>query len=238
MQCPTDHDTDTLVSLSHIQHDYLLNGCRLPVLRDISLIIRRGDTCSITGPSGSGKSTLLNLLGLLDRPSSGCLHFAGTDMSCASSDERARIRNRQIGFIFQAFHLLPRLSALDNVALPLSYRAVPRNVARQAAMRQLQRVGLGSHAQHRPDELSGGQCQRVAIGRALVGNPALIVADEPTGNLDQTTADEIIDLLLELNHEHRVTLVMVTHDDALAARLGRRLHMDGGRLFESVARHA
>jgi putative ABC transport system ATP-binding protein len=200
----------------------------------VDFTLQRGDTCAVVGASGSGKSTLLNILGLLERPAGGQVEFSGQDVMTASADTLAHWRNRHLGFIFQSFNLLPRLSALDNVALPLLYRNHTREAARALAAEQLQAVGLTHRAQHRPADLSGGQRQRVAIARALVGKPALILADEPTGNLDQHCANDILELLLGLNHDHQVTLVMVTHDASLAQRFGRRIEVSEGRLQERV----
>lgn len=194
-----------------------------------------GESCAIVGASGSGKSTLLNILGLLDRPDSGAYRFAEHDIFSVDGDRLAAIRNRLIGFVFQSFNLLPRLNALDNVALPLSYRGMPRREALERAEAMLARVGLAERAGHRPADLSGGQRQRVAIARALVGEPALILADEPTGNLDASTAKEVLELLLTLNRERQVTLVVVTHDPSLAARLGRQLTVRHGEVHEDLA---
>lgn len=194
-----------------------------------------GESCAIVGASGSGKSTLLNILGLLDRPDSGAYRFAEHDIFSVDGDRLAAIRNRLIGFVFQSFNLLPRLNALDNVALPLSYRGMPRREALERAEAMLARVGLAERAGHRPADLSGGQRQRVAIARALVGEPALILADEPTGNLDASTAKEVLELLLTLNRERQVTLVVVTHDPGLAARLGRQLTVRHGEVHEDLA---
>lgn len=207
-------------------------GCQ-PVLQDVSLSIPRGQTCVIIGPSGSGKSTLLNLIGLLDQPCRGQVVLAGRDMTAATADQRAIMRNRLLGFIFQGFNLLPRLTALDNVALPLSYRGIGRVAARQAAQQQLEAVGLGQRAQHLPADLSGGQRQRVAIARALVTEPALLLADEPTGNLDGATAEGIAALLLGLNRERGVTLLMVTHDPAMARRMDRCIEVRNGGAFDA-----
>lgn len=204
----------------------------VPVLQHVSLTIRREQTCALLGASGSGKSTLLNILGLLDRPVSGHFHFNGRDMLRASVDELAHIRNTEMGFVFQSFNLLPRLTALDNVALPLAYRGIARREARERAMEHLGRVGLGDRSAYLPADLSGGQRQRVAIARALVGNPAVILADEPTGNLDGATADDIMELLLDLNEKHGVTLIMVTHDANLARRFQRQLHVRSGAVVE------
>ncbi|WP_040268719.1 ABC transporter ATP-binding protein [Pseudomonas rhodesiae] len=221
-----------LISLHGIGKRYQLAGQELSILNDVCLCIARGDSCGILGASGSGKSTLLNILGLLDLPNCGQYHFAGHDIFSASPDELAAIRNQQIGFVFQSFNLLPRLSALDNVALPLSYRGVSRHASVEQAQRMLEQVGLAERAHHRPADLSGGQRQRVAIARALVGNPSLILADEPTGNLDSGTAQDIMNLLLALNREQQVTLVIVTHDPQIAERLERKILVRNGVVQE------
>ena len=221
-----------LIAMENICRSYCMGDQRLSVLDEITLTIQRGDSCAIVGSSGSGKSTLLNILGLLDQPTSGRLVLDGLDMASVTQDERANIRNRLIGFVFQSFNLLPRFNALDNVALPLLYRGYSRHQARQQAYRQLERLGLADRTNHRPADLSGGQRQRVAIARALVGEPALILADEPTGNLDSSTAQDILNLLLELNQTQSVTLIMVTHDSELARQLNRRLYVQNGRIKE------
>ncbi|MGQ5290687.1 ABC transporter ATP-binding protein [Pectobacterium actinidiae] len=221
-----------LICLQDLSHTYSTGASSQAVLHNISLSIPAGQSCAIVGASGSGKSTLLNIIGLLDQPVSGRLLLAGQDMSQASADERAIVRNQVIGFVFQSFNLLPRLDALDNVALPLLYRGVSRQAARHAAQLQLARVGLAERTRHRPADLSGGQRQRVAIARALVGEPALLLADEPTGNLDSQTADDIIALLLALNREQGTTLVMVTHDEGMAGRMARRIQVQDGRIHE------
>ncbi|GKW16961.1 ABC transporter ATP-binding protein [Pectobacterium carotovorum subsp. carotovorum] len=221
-----------LICLQDLSLTYSTGASSQAVLHNISLSIPAGQSCAIVGASGSGKSTLLNIIGLLDQPVSGRLLLAGQDMSQASADERAIVRNQVIGFVFQSFNLLPRLDALDNVALPLLYRGVSRQAARQAAQLQLARVGLAERTHHRPADLSGGQRQRVAIARALVGEPVLLLADEPTGNLDSQTADDIIALLLALNREQGTTLVMVTHDEGMAGRMARRIQVQDGRIHE------
>ncbi|WP_236219309.1 ABC transporter ATP-binding protein [Pseudomonas rhodesiae] len=221
-----------LISLHGIGKRYQLAGQELAILNDVCLCIARGDSCGILGASGSGKSTLLNILGLLDLPNCGQYHFAGHNIFSASPDELATIRNQQIGFVFQSFNLLPRLSALDNVALPLSYRGVSRHASVEQAQRMLEQVGLAERAHHRPADLSGGQRQRVAIARALVGNPSVILADEPTGNLDSGTAQDIMNLLLALNREQQVTLVIVTHDPQIAERLKRKILVRNGVVQE------
>ena len=181
------HDTD-LIRLENITHAYATGASSQAVLYDVSFSVPTGQSCAIVGASGSGKSTLLNLIGLLDEPTSGRVLLAGEDMTNADAESRAIARNRIIGFVFQSFNLLPRLDALDNVALPLLYRGIPQPQARQAALTQLERVGLSNRSHHRPADMSGGQRQRVAIARALVGEPSLLLADEPTGNLDSQTA--------------------------------------------------
>lgn len=202
------------------------------VLKDVSLSVKRGDFCALTGASGSGKTTLMNLIGLLDRPTSGVIDIDGTNTNSLSADAAADLRNRMIGFVFQSFHLLPRHSAIDNVALPLIYRGIGRTKRRAKAAQALRQVGLGERMWHKPDELSGGQRQRVAIARALVAGPSLLLADEPTGNLDSQTAAEIISLFLTLSAELGLTVIMVTHDPTIAARCPRRIVMRDGQVFD------
>ncbi|WP_238926739.1 ABC transporter ATP-binding protein [Achromobacter xylosoxidans] len=220
------------MQITHVSHAYRKGSQSVSVLRDVTLEIRSGETCALLGASGSGKSTLLNILGLLDRPSAGQFLFRGLDMLGMDENARAWVRNRQIGFVFQSFNLLPRMNALDNVALPLFYRGIPRAPARATAMDWLRQVGLADRGGHLPADLSGGQRQRVAIARALVGNPSVILADEPTGNLDQASAESIMALLMGLNRERAVTIVMVTHDANLAGRFSRQLHVRDGVLHE------
>jgi len=222
-----------MLRLEGITHAYAAGASRQAILHDVSLSIPAGQSCAIVGASGSGKSTLLNLMGLLDAPTAGRVLLAGVDMTRAGSDECARVRNRSIGFVFQSFHLLPRLDALDNVALPLLYRGLSRPAARQAALAQLAKVGLEERTWYLPADLSGGQRQRVAIARALVGEPALLLADEPTGNLDGQTAQDTIDLLLSLNREQGATLILVTHDHGIANRMERRIEVCDGRIREA-----
>ena len=226
------HDTD-LIRLENITHAYATGASSQAVLYDVSFSVPTGQSCAIVGASGSGKSTLLNLIGLLDEPTSGRVLLAGEDMTNADAESRAIARNRIIGFVFQSFHLLPRLDALDNVALPLLYRGIPQPQARQAALTQLERVGLSNRSHHRPADMSGGQRQRVAIARALVGEPSLLLADEPTGNLDSQTAQDIIGLLLSLNRERGTTLVVVTHDTGIADRMARCIQVRDGRIEEA-----
>ncbi len=230
-----NNNEEQLIQLQHIGKHYRLADKTLPVLNDVCLRIAHGESCAILGSSGSGKSTLLNVLGLLDLPDSGNYRLNGIDVAQASPDQLAALRNQLIGFVFQSFNLLPRLSALDNVALPLTYRGIAPRQAREQAHAMLVRVGLGERSEHRPASLSGGQRQRVAIARALVGKPALILADEPTGNLDASTAQEIMALLIELNREQGVTLIVVTHDPLIANRLARRVEVHQGLLREAGA---
>jgi putative ABC transport system ATP-binding protein len=198
-------------------------------LCDVDLQVASGEFVALMGASGSGKSTLLHLLGCLDTPTSGRYLLEGRDVGTLPRDERARVRNRRIGFIFQTFNLLPRLSARDNVALPLLYRGHERDVDKRA-LEALAAVGLAERASHRPNELSGGERQRVAIARALITSPALILADEPTGNLDSRTGAEIMRLLAEIVRAQGATVVMVTHDAHVAGYAGRTLHMRDGLL--------
>ncbi|MFS2199814.1 ABC transporter ATP-binding protein [Pseudomonas sp. Pseusp3] len=223
---------ESLISLKGINKGYKINNNYLPILQDVFLTIKTGESCALLGASGSGKSTLLNILGLLDSVDAGEYRFAGHDVCSATPDELAAIRNQQIGFVFQSFNLIPRLNAIENVALPLRYRSMKPGDARQRAQQMLAEVGLEQRAHHRPADLSGGQRQRLAIARALVGQPSLILADEPTGNLDPGTADDIMDLLISLNRAHDVTLVVVTHDSAIARRLNRQIRVTNGAVQE------
>lgn len=225
-----------LIQITRVSHAYRKGSQSVSVLRDVTLDLHPGETCALLGASGSGKSTLLNILGLLDRPSAGQFLFRGRDMLGIDENARAWVRNREIGFVFQSFNLLPRMNALDNVALPLFYRGISRAQARATAMDRLRQVGLADRGGHLPADLSGGQRQRVAIARALVGNPSVILADEPTGNLDQASADSIMALLMGLNRERAVTIVMVTHDASLAACFSRQIHVRDGALHEPARR--
>lgn len=224
-----------MLRLSNIHKAYGSRERPVPVLANISLAIDSGAFCAIVGPSGSGKSTLLNIIGLLDRPSAGEMVLGETAIAYDSAQATARLRNRLLGFVFQSFQLLPRLNAWQNIAMPLMYRGVPRAARRARALAMLDQVGLADRADHLPSQLSGGQCQRVAIARALVGEPKLILADEPTGSLDSSTAGDMIDLLGNLNRTLGVTIIMVTHDRALAMMCGRRVELLDGRIVADSA---
>jgi putative ABC transport system ATP-binding protein len=202
----------------------------LAILSDVSLAISRGETVAVMGASGAGKSTLLALLAGLDEPTSGRVHLAGSDLTALDEDGRAAVRARHVGFVFQSFHLVPSLTALENVMLPLELAG--RRDARAAALEVLGRVGLAGRVGHYPRQLSGGEQQRVAIARAFVTRPAVLFADEPTGNLDAATGERIMELLFGLNAETGATLVLVTHDQELAARCGRVIRLDAGRVVE------
>jgi putative ABC transport system ATP-binding protein len=216
------------ITASCIARTYELDGVSVPALRGVSLTVDAGDYVAIVGPSGSGKSTLMHLLGALDQPTTGQLVIGGRDVATLSAPEMARLRNETIGFVFQSFHLLPRTSAVDNVALPLVYRGLGARQRRARAAAMLERVGLGHRLQHRPNQLSGGEQQRVAIARALVTDPEVLLADEPTGNLDTVTGAAVLALLEELNVESQVALVLVTHDRDVAARAHRQIVMRDG----------
>jgi putative ABC transport system ATP-binding protein len=222
---------EPVITVENLTKTYQMGTNEVHALDGVTFQVQAGEFVALMGPSGSGKSTLLHLLGCLDTPTSGRYLLAGQDVSRLTNAQRATVRNRFIGFIFQQFNLLPRLSALDNVLIPLLYRGRTAN-ARKQAEAALVAVGLQDRAHHRPTELSGGQQQRVAIARALVTQPAVLLADEPTGNLDSRTGAEILDLLLALAHDGR-TILLVTHDLQVAAQAGRMLHMHDGR-FDSV----
>jgi putative ABC transport system ATP-binding protein len=212
---------------------YELDGVSVPALRGVSLTIERADFVALVGPSGSGKSTLMHLLGGLDRPTAGQLVIDGQDVARLSAPEMARLRNETVGFVFQAFHLLPRTSALENVALPLVYRGVGRRQRRAQAAEMLAEVGLAHRVDHRPNQLSGGEQQRVAIARALVTSPSVLLADEPTGNLDTATGEAVLGLLEALNSSSGVAVVVVTHDRDVAARAHRQIVMRDGLIVDS-----
>ncbi|HXX12986.1 MAG TPA: ABC transporter ATP-binding protein [Burkholderiales bacterium] len=206
---------------------------RLTILQDVTFEIAAGEAVAILGASGSGKTTLLGLLAGLDVPTSGSVLIDGADLSALDEDGRAALRRRLVGFVFQSFQLLPALTALENVMLPMELAGSAS--ARKASLRLLERVGLAERLDHYPRQLSGGEQQRVAIARAFAGPPRLLFADEPTGNLDSATGDEIVNLMFDLNRERSTTLLLVTHDERLAARCGRRLHLAAGRLVDGEA---
>ena len=220
-----------MISASALNKVFGSGDTQVQALRDVSLQIAENEFVAIMGSSGSGKSTLMNILGCLDTPSSGSYQLAGADVSQLDDAALSAMRNQHIGFIFQSFHLLPRLSAAENVALPLRYTATPAEQALQRAETLLQQVGLGHRMHHKPAEMSGGQRQRVAIARALINNPKVIFADEPTGNLDSKTSVEIMQLLTEL-HRQGNTVVMVTHEDDIAAYAKRVIRMRDGQILQ------
>ncbi len=221
---------EIVVEAKELTKVYQMGEVEVHALRGLSTEIRKGEVVSIMGPSGSGKSTLMNILGCLDLPTSGEYYLDGESVSTLSDDQLADIRNRKVGFIFQGFNLLSRSSALTNVELPLRYGSKNGVDRKLKAKEALEVVGLGDRMHHKPNELSGGQQQRVAIARALVNEPAIIMADEPTGNLDTKTGDEIMELLLQLNEEKGTTLIIVTHDPEIAERTQRVITIRDGRL--------
>ncbi len=220
----------TLVELQQVEKTYHLGVSEIAALREVNLSLERGAFAAVWGPSGSGKSTLCNLVGTLDVPTAGRVIIAGEDVSGLGDDARADFRNRTLGFIFQSFNLIPVLSALENVMLPLQIPGMSADQARPSAVGWLERLGLGTLLGHRPDQLSGGQRQRVAIARALVASPSLVVADEPTANLDSDTAMEIVNLLREINREQGTTFLISTHDERLLERVDRRIQLRDGRI--------
>ena len=220
---------DLIISVKNLTREYLMGTEVVYALRGASLDIRRNEYVAVMGPSGSGKSTLMNLIGCLDTPTSGEYWLSGQEVSRMGDDALARVRNKEIGFVFQTFNLLPRATALHNVELPLVYSGVSSKERRQRAMDALDRVALGDRVGHRPNELSGGQRQRVAIARALVNRPALLLADEPTGNLDSTTSDELMQVFQQL-HDEGQTIIMVTHEPDIAAHAHRIVVLKDGRV--------
>jgi lipoprotein-releasing system ATP-binding protein len=223
-----------LVSES-LQKSFSEGASVLHVLRGVDLVVRPGEMLAIVGTSGAGKTTLLQLLGGLDRPTAGCVRVFGQDLATLSPAERGLVRNRTLGFVYQFHHLLPEFNAIENVAMPLLLRRLPLTEVRGKVVRLLERVGLGDRLDHRPGELSGGERQRVAVARALITDPAVVLADEPTGNLDPNTGERVLDLMLELNRETGTSLVLVTHDARIARRMERVLEIADGRLRDVSA---
>jgi putative ABC transport system ATP-binding protein len=219
------------VKVVDVTKDYALGRTRVPALRGVSLAVEPGEFMAVAGPSGSGKSTLLNLIGCLDAPSSGRVYVDGQDVQSLDDDALSDLRARKIGFIFQTFNLIPVLSALENVEFPLLFRG-GNHSGRERAQRALEEVGLRDFARHRPDELSGGQRQRVAVARALVTDPVIVLADEPTANLDSATGEAIIDLMLEINRRDRTTFIFSTHDPKVMQHARRVVRLHDGRLEE------
>lgn len=225
----------SLIKLKDITKVYRLGENEFSALKGVDFVLERGEMTAIMGASGSGKSTLMNLIGFLDRATTGQYFFAGLDVSHLKENELAMIRNQKIGFIFQSFYLLPRSTALQNVMLPLFYRGTPDKDARDKAFAMLEKVGVAHLAHHKPNQLSGGQQQRVAIARALVGNPEVILADEPTGALDSETSHEVMNLLTHLHrHDHR-TIIIITHDAAISRRCHRVVMIKDGRIVEEMS---
>ena len=221
-----------VVEAKDITKVYQMGEIEVHALRGLSVNIAPGEILSIMGPSGSGKSTLMNILGCLDRPTAGDYHLNGESVATLNDDQLAEIRNRGVGFVFQSFNLLPRATALANVQLPMRYAVLNGRNRKQVAIKALEAVGLGDRIHHRPNELSGGEMQRVAIARALVNNPAIIMADEPTGNLDTQSGEEIMTLLKNLNKDRGTTLIIVTHDPEIADLTNRVISIRDGRIAE------
>lgn len=218
-----------LIEMQQVCKTYRAGENSVEALRNISLQVETGEFVAIIGSSGSGKSTLMNLLGCLDQPDSGSYRLDGIDIPSQGEEALSQIRNRKIGFIFQGFHLIPTLTALENIELPLSYRGIPRSERRRRALDALEKMGLSARANHRPSQLSGGQQQRVAIARAIACSPPLILADEPTGNLDSLTGQEVMRTLLALNREGH-TVILITHDPTIAAMAGRIIRIQDGKM--------
>jgi len=224
---------ESLIQLNGIERVFYLGDSKVNALRHIDVNISRGEYIAVMGPSGSGKSTLLNLIGLLDRPDAGTYKLEGRDVTTLNPDEQAKVRSERIGFIFQSFHLVPRLTAAANIELPLTLAGIPAAERTKRVAQALKDYGLADRTHHQPNQLSGGQRQRVAIARATVQRPALLLADEPTGNLDRVTGEEVLRLLEALNAQG-VTLILVTHDPVLGARARRQLRMEDGSIISDI----
>jgi len=227
--------TDTVLEARNVRRQFQQGPVTLEVLQAVNVSIRAGERLSIVGASGSGKTTLLQILGGLDKPSSGHVFVDGKDIHSLGERERGELRNHALGFVYQFHHLLPEFSALENVAMPLLVRRTKASEAKDRAREILKRVGLGERLDHRPHQLSGGERQRAAVARALVTQPKLVLADEPTGNLDGKNAEQVFELMLELNRERQTSLVVVTHDLRIAARMDRALEIENGTLREVAA---
>lgn len=225
-----NHAGEVVVEAQDLSRTYHMGEVEVPALRGVTLQIQRGEVVSIMGPSGSGKSTLMNILGCLDRPTSGSYWLDGMEVARMNDNQLAEVRGRKVGFIFQSFNLLPRVTALDNVELPLRYTGASAKQRHIQAKEALEAVGLKDRVNHRPNELSGGQQQRVAIARALVNHPSIVMADEPTGNLDSKAGKEIMELLLKINQEQGVTLIIVTHDPEIAKQTQRVIMIRDGQV--------
>jgi putative ABC transport system ATP-binding protein len=221
-------DNNNIVEIDNITRTYIVGETEVQALKGLSYSIKKGGLVAIMGPSGSGKSTLMNIIGCLDKPSSGKYFFEGEEVSTLNKNKLATIRNKRIGFVFQSFNLLARTTALENTELPLVYSDVPAKKAREMAMEALAQVGLEGREYHKTNQLSGGEMQRVAIARALVNKPTLILADEPTGNLDTKTGIEIMDIFVKLNKEQNITIILVTHDPEVAEVAHRRIYIRDG----------
>ena len=224
-----------MIQLEKVSRSFTVGDQQVAALRNIDLNIAAGDYVSIMGPSGSGKSTLLNLIGLLDRPSSGTYKLDGGDVTALDDVQQAQVRSEKIGFVFQSFHLVPRLTAAMNIELPMILAGIPPEERKLRVEKLIENYGLKDRADHRPDQLSGGQRQRVAIARATSMNPSVLLADEPTGNLDQTTGKEVLNLLEKLVEQH-VSLIMVTHDPVIGGRAMRQLHMVDGQIISETGK--